>query len=227
MRLKALLLSGLLVLLVACAASEPETVMVTVIHTREVEVEAPVTEIVQVTRLVEVTREVEVTRLVETIRREQVEVTVEVERIVTATPEPSPTPTATAQAAAPAYSLSATLLQTAIRMRDDLERFGGMIDIALREGVIDCTEVVNLYDKIVAASTFDVAGSSSTIQFAYEKYRTAVATFTEGARDMTQNCRDFLDSGSKGTIPFQQWGLARHDTNEAIHSLWEAIDALD
>ena len=101
MRLKTLLLSGLLVLLVACAASEPETLMVTVIHTRAVDVEVPVTEIVQVTRLVEVTRQVEVTRLVEIIRREQIEVTVEVERVVTATPEPSPTPTATAQPAAP------------------------------------------------------------------------------------------------------------------------------
>jgi hypothetical protein len=91
MRLKALLFTGLLLLLAACGAAEPETLAVTVIHAREVEVAVPVTQIVEVTRQVEVTRDVtvEVTRLVE------VEVTREVERVVTATPTRPPKPTNT------------------------------------------------------------------------------------------------------------------------------------
>jgi hypothetical protein len=226
----------LVVLLVAAGCTSPpptpETVIETVVHTREV----PVTRVVQVTnqievtRLVEVTREVEVTRLLEVTRL--VEMTVE--RVVTATPEPTPTPLPPTEVpptpipvpTVPSVPVAALLdsMQTA---REDMRNFAGLIDVALREGYISCQQVVDLYAKIVNAPTYDVSAGSPVVQNAYGAYRAAIDIFATGARDMNQNCSDFLASGGSGTgIPFQQWGMARDQVDEALKILDPAIESL-
>lgn len=97
--------------------------------------------------------------------------------------------------------------------------------MAVRTGTISAQAVVDLYDLTVAAPTYDVSGSSDRVQNAYHNYRTAVEVFAAGARDMTQNCRDYLAGGSGG-IPFQQWGVARQRVNDALEVLNPAIENL-
>lgn len=219
-----------------------QTVERTVVETAPVTVEV-VTE-VEITREVEVTREIRVTR--------QVKITQIIERVITATPmpmpevtdtpvpadTPEPTPTSTleptntprpwtAPPTAPPPDITATLLQTLRDTRDKLQRFGGLIDSALRSGSISCQDVVDLYDGIAGAPTYDVRESGAIVQNAYNNYRSSVQIFTTGARDMTQNCRDFLADPSGGSIPFQQWGLARQEVNKALDVLHPAIQSLE
>ena len=97
-----------------------------------------------------------------------------------------------------------------------MEQFGGLIDVALGAGTITCQDVVDQYDAIVALPTLNVTGGSDTVVAAHDQYRQAVGMFTNGARDMAQNCRDFLAGEEPGTIPFQQWGVARVRVNEAV-----------
>jgi len=110
-----------------------------------------------------------------------------------------------------------------VNTRTAFEHFGGMIDVALGRGYVSCQEVVDRFDQLAASPTYDVTGQDSNVQAAYNQYRQAVATFTQGARDMAQNCRDFLANPRPGSIPFQQWGVARQRVNDAIGILNAAI----
>jgi len=233
-------------LLVACANSgaietaveQTVATQTPVVETIEetVVVEMPVTVEVLVTQ--EVIQELEVTREVMV----EVEVTRIVEQIVTATPAPTEPPTATPttaptytpasqvapQPTAPPVASVAEQLLTAMQTaRDQMLSFGGMIDQAIGQGFIDCQEVVNVYDAIAAAPTFNVAGTSQTTQFGYGAYRQAIDVFANGTWDMTQNCRDFLVNPSGGSIPFQQWGAARQAVNNATDILSPAISSME
>jgi serine protease Do len=134
-------------------------------------------------------------------------------------------PQSAAPAAPPAGAGNVTtaLLQAMRSVRTDLERAGGLVDHAINAGSIDCQDVVNTYDRVARAPTFNVSGASSN---AYNAYRDAVSIFTNGARDMAQNCRDYLINPSGGSIPFQQWGLARQSVNNALDRLNPAIQSL-
>lgn len=103
-----------------------------------------------------------------------------------------------------------------------------MIDVAVREtGILYCQPIVDLYDAIVGAPTFDVSESDAVVQWAYDCHRQAVDIFSQGARDMTGNCRDWLADPQPGTVPFQQWGLGRQEINNALAMLIPAIDRLE
>ena len=65
------------------------------------------------------------------------------------------------------------------------------------------------------------------MQNAYNGYWSAVQIFVSGARDMAQNCRDHIANPSGGSIPFQQWGVARQNVNDALAVLIPAIDSLE
>ena len=202
-------------------------------------VEMPVTVEVVVTE--EIVQEIEVTR--EVMVEVEVEVTRVVEQVITATPEPTEPPTATPipeptstpapQAAAPQPTsppVASVEDQVVVAMRltrDRMLSFGGMIDTALGSGFIDCNDVVNTYDAVANAPAFDVAGTSQLIQFGYGAYREAIQVFSTGAWDMAQNCRDFLANPSGGGIPFQQWGAARQNVNNATDILSPALEAVE
>ncbi len=240
MKIRFALLSLLLTSLLACSSSEQDigtpihqtvSAQTPVVLTVEQTVisEVPVT--VEVTR--QVTREVEV--IVETTV--EVEITRLVERVVTATPTPTseptdtpvPTDTPIPQAPVPTAlpDIATALLQTMIETRINMESFGGLIDVALTVGVIDCQVLVDTYDSIANTPTFDVSGQNDVMQYAYNGYRTSVQIFADGARDMTQNCREFLANPSRGGIPRQQWGPARQNVNNALDMLHPAIQSLD
>ena len=136
--------------------------------------------------------------------------------VATATPLPTETPA----------SIRGSLLSSMQVARNNMVQFGGLIDQAVNSGSIDCNVVVNLYDTISRSPTYSTAGEGATVVNAYNAYRSAIATFTEGARDMTQNCRDFLASGGAGSIPFQQWGFARQQVNVALDIINPAIQSL-
>jgi hypothetical protein len=102
-----------------------------------------------------------------------------------------------------------------------VEGFGGLIDSALRQGAINCEDVVNEYLTIASAPRFD----SGSLAGPYQTYRTAVDLFSAKSRDIYQNCADFLANPSGGSIPFQQWGAARQSVNEAVDLLRQAIVA--
>jgi hypothetical protein len=209
--------------LVACS-NEPEIIVVTV--EVPIEVTRIVSEVaeVEVTRVVEKTVEVEVTR--------EVMVTSIVELIVTAThtptPDITPTPTQTAtpqEVTAPQPPSTPSLLQTMRSIRRDMESYGGLIDAALRGDPVPCATIVEIYDRIARAPTMTVGSNQ---QNAYNSYRASLEMFLTGTRDMTQNCRDFLARGDgAGTIPFQQWGLARQKVNDALDILIPVIVSLE
>ncbi|MCB0009754.1 MAG: hypothetical protein KDE04_24985, partial [Anaerolineales bacterium] len=132
----------------------------------------------------------------------------------------TPTPTATSN------SIRGSLLYTMQVARNNMVQFGGLIDQAVNSGSIDCSVVVSLYETISRSPTYGTAGEGTTVVNAYNAYRSAITTFTNGARDMTQNCRDFLASGGAGSIPFQQWGVARQQVNVALDTINPAIQSL-
>lgn len=101
-----------------------------------------------------------------------------------------------------------------------------MIDIAVRTRSVSCSEVVARYDAAVALPAVDVTGAPSEVVAANDKVGQAMAIFSDGARDMTQNCRDYLANPVPGTIPFLQWGLARMRVNDAVAALNEAARLL-
>jgi hypothetical protein len=103
-----------------------------------------------------------------------------------------------------------------VNKRVELEHFGGMIDVALGAGRVSCQEVVDRYDALAASPTYDVSGSPDNVKGAHDQYRRAIGIFTQGAKDMAQNCRDYLANPKPGSIPFQQWGVARQSVNDAI-----------
>ncbi|MCB8944583.1 MAG: hypothetical protein H6658_12605 [Ardenticatenaceae bacterium] len=241
----------LFLLLVACA--NPEAIETAVQQT--LAAQTPVVEQVEATVIMEVPvtvevvvteaviQEVEVTREVVVEVEVAVEVTRIVEQVVTATPEPTEPPTAVPtavptntpapqtanpQPTTPPVSSIEEQVVTAMRLTHDrMLSFGGMIDTALGMGFIDCNEVVNTYDAIVLAPTFDVSGTSQLIQYGYGAYREAIQVFSVGAWDMTQNCRDFLANPGGGGIPSQQWGAARQNVNNATDILSPALDAVE
>lgn len=112
-------------------------------------------------------------------------------------------------------------------VRRQLESFGGLIDVALRQGYIDCQVEVNSYDAIVGAPTYNVSGSSESVRWAHDRYRAAIGVFSAGAADMTQNCRNYLINPQPGSIGFQQWGPARQQVNAALETLAPAIARLE
>lgn len=133
----------------------------------------------------------------------------------TSAPPPPPPPTT---------DQTAQLLDSMKSVQSDLQRMGGMIDNAVRTGSVNCRDVVSTYDRIAGAPTY--SGLSGEAVSAYSSYRSAITTFTNGARDMRQNCADFLAGGS-GSIPFSQWGRARQAVNQALDTLNPAIDRLE
>lgn len=225
-------------LLVACTQAPVEVTRVV-----EVEKEVEVTRLVdvEVTREVNVVEEVEVTReiQIEVTQEVEVEVTrlVEVEVEVTAVPTHTPTPAPTntrapntannpAPTNPPPAAVQENLLAAMIRVRADLQRYGGLIDGALRSGAIDCQDVVDTYDRVDFAPTFNVASESQLVQNAYGVYLAAIEIFTAGAWDMTNNCREYLANPQPGEIGSQQWGLARQQVNTAIDTIHPAIQSL-
>lgn len=145
-----------------------------------------------------------------------------------AAPAPAPTqpPAAAPAPTQPPANITGALLQAMRSAKTDLERMGGLIDHAINVGSIDCNDVVNTYDRIANAPTFNVSGASVTVRNSYDSYRQAIAIFANGGRDMAQNCRDFLANPSGGSIPFQQWGTARQSVNDALDRLNPAINNL-
>ncbi len=231
--LKFIVLSALLFL----AACTPKPVEVTREVTVEKEVE--VTRVVEVINEVEVTKEVEVTRIVEVEKEVEVtrivEVEVEVTAVPTETPAPTPTKTRAPQPAntqpqptkAPSVDLQAVLLASMLQTRINIDAYGGMIDGALRSGSVDCQDIVNTYDAIKNAPTYDVTNASDLVKNAYPAYRSAIDVFTNASRDMSENCRSWLaDPSQGGGIDAQQWGLARSEVGTAVGILQPAILSL-
>lgn len=222
-----------LLFVVACSAEPVEV-------TRVIENDVEVTRLIEVTR--EVEQEVEVTREVEvpveiTLEVEVtriVEVEVEVTAIPTETPTPLPTntplpPSTNQDNSAPATeeaSIEETLLATMIQARTNMQNLGGMIDAALRSGGISCQAIVDTYDSVVLAPTFDVTNENPVVQNAYAGYRAAIDVFGNGVRDMAENCRTAIAENSGTTIGFQQWGLARQEVNSAVDTIHPAIQSL-
>lgn len=131
--------------------------------------------------------------------------------------EPPPPP--------PPVSQRAQLLGSMRAVRTDLERIGGLIDGAVASSFVDCEDIVSTYDRIAGAPFYN--GLSGEELSAHNQYRTSIDIFTNGARDMAQNCRDFISNGNSGTIPFNQWGRARQSVNDALDVLNPAIASLE
>lgn len=196
----------------------------------------PEPQILQVPQTVEVTREVtrEITTVVEQV------VTQEVTRIVTAeptdtpvpadtpiptlTPSPSPTHSTTP---VPSPDVRTGLLQAMRTTRTHLDEFGGLIDEAATTRVIRCEPTVELFDAIVSAPTFHLAGSSDTVRWAYDRYREAISIYSSQSEGLAEQCRNWLADDAKDTIEYVGWARARASVNEALALLIPAIDALE
>lgn len=231
-----MLLVGIMLTILGCTNVQP---LVATAVALTVNAQTPVVQIAQETVwvtapvTVQVTQEVEVTRLVEIIR--MVEVTRLVTPIPTLTPSPAPTNTLvptrptqpqTAPTAVPPAP-TVNLLEVMRQARSHIESFGGMIDTAMSTGYVVCEDVVRTYDGVANRPSIDAGQLNSQEQGAYASYLQATSIFLNGARDMTQNCRDFLLNPHSSTIPFLQWGVARQSVNQALNTLIPAIEALD
>lgn len=110
-------------------------------------------------------------------------------------------------------------------VRRDITNMGGMIDNAVNTGYVNCQNVIDTYVRVRDAPSY--SNLSGVAVSAHTDYRSAINTFTNGARDMYQNCVDFIASGGGGSIPFQQWGRARQSVDQALAVLNPAIERLE
>jgi hypothetical protein len=111
--------------------------------------------------------------------------------------------------------------------RQDMQNMGGMIDNAVNTGYINCQDVVHTYDRVVGAPSFDVSGADADVVNAHNAYRQSITIFSNGVRDLAENCRSFISGGGGGSIPFSQWGPARQSVNQALDVLNPAIENLE
>lgn len=182
---------------------------------------------VEVTRIIEVEKEVtvevpvDVTRVVvETVIQTR-ELTVEVTRLVEVEVTSTPEPTATANQTNGLGGFSdAQLLNSMNVLRSNLLELGGMLD----GGTVYCDDWLQKHDRIAGLPTYNITYANNNSKWAYDQYRSAIDTFVHSAKDMTENARVSCVSG--GSIPFQQWGLARQGINQATDILQPAIKAL-
>ena len=212
----------LVVLMTACTEPEPTIVEVT----REI----GVPETVEVTR--------EVTKIVEEVVQETVEVT-RIERVVvTATPTPTPissptpssTPTPTPMPTAPptpTADASSELLRAMRSTRQDLEGLGGVIDDAVRSGVLHCQRTVDLHASILNAPVVDVSGGSDVTQWANARYRQAIQVYSEGGTALAEGCSNWLEGEGKDIVAAQTWTRARKSVNDALEILIPAVEKLE
>ena len=205
-----------LIVLSACAEPTPQTVEVT----RQV----GVPETVEVTR--------QVTRIVEKIVEETVEVTRIEQVVVTATPTstsvPSPTPSAAPTARPePTAEVASQLLREMRSTRQDLEAIGGLIDDAVRSGVIYCQQVVDLHDSITSAPGSDASGGSDVAQWASARHQQAIQVYSEGGSALAEGCDRWLKGQGKDIVATQTWTRARKSVNDALDILIPAIEKLE
>ena len=212
----ALTLFVLPVLASACAQPEPQTVDVT----REVEVPQTVEVTREVTKIVEQT----VQQTVEVTRMEQVVVTA----TPTSTPASSPTPSMAPTARpTPTTDVTWRLLRAMRSTRQDLEEIGGLMDDAVRSGVIYCQPVVDLHASIIRTPGLDASGGSDVTQWASARYEQAIQVYSEGGSALAQGCDKWLEGEGKDTVPAQTWTRARKSVNDALDILIPAIEKLE
>lgn len=258
--MKKLLISTFFALAVLVACNSPPATY-TFQVTRIVEITVTVISEVEVTRPVEITRLVEVATVV--TRETEVEVTRVVDNIVTATPWPSRTPTSTrmpptSASSAPvladqqAVDVGSELLATMKSVRNDMQSYGFQVDTGVGQGYLVCGPIIERHDRVAAAPAFDITGSSTAVQNAYNNYQDALSIFLQGVVSLTSNCRNFVLTptpavlnpprgsrgacigpgpdqapGCRGFIPDFQWSTARSKVIEADAILAIAISNLD
>ena len=151
------------------------------------------------------------------------------EEVAVATPTTAAPPagatTVPAPPPPPATNVNDDLLASMKSVRRDITNMGGMIDNAVNTGYVNCQNVIDTYVRVRDAPSY--SNLSGVAVSAHTDYRSAINTFTNGARDMYQNCVDFIASGGGGSIPFQQWGRARQSVDQALAVLNPAIERLE
>jgi hypothetical protein len=158
----------------------------------------------------------------------------------TDTPEPTATPTSPPQPTSapaptsppappppPPANVRTQLLAQMKATQQDMQNMGGMIDNAVNTGYINCRDVVSTYDRVVNAPSFDVSNADADTRSAHSSYRSSISIFSNGVRDLAENCRSFISGGGGGSIPFSQWGPARQSVNQALDVLNPAIENLE
>jgi hypothetical protein len=108
-----------------------------------------------------------------------------------------------------------------------MEEFAGLIDEAAQTRVLRCTPSVKLYDAIVGSPTFDVSSSNEVVQWAYSRYQEAVNTYSDPARGLAEQCRNWLAGEAKDEITAQGWTRARKGVSDALAILIPAIERLE
>jgi hypothetical protein len=111
----------------------------------------------------------------------------------------------------------------ALGVRAQVDNFGWQIDLAVRSGLLDCTEVVNAYEYVAARSTLNVSGN---LAGPYQLYTNGVSVFLSNAEGLYLNCKNFLNGQDDGSgVPHSQWANARTKVNESHELLSQAIAA--
>ena len=225
---KSVCVLAMLLLVVTACASKPEAVFQTVVH--ESTVEVPVT--VEVTRLVEVKVTRDVTREIEVVQEVQVDVEVTriLEKLVTATITPKPEPTITSTPAPNPVvqptrqpEIASLLLQSMRLVRERMDRFEHM----LMSTSLSCQEMVDLYDTVASAPTYDVSGNPFEVQNAYGLYRAGTDVFLDGTWDFADNCRNAIANQANTSIPPIHWDEAHTKLREAKPPIDSGIEILE
>jgi hypothetical protein len=198
-----------LALALSACATEPETIVETVVQ--ETTVEVPQT--VEVTKIVEVE--------------------------ITSTPEPTPEPTPTNtlvaseadQPAAPpaveaspssASDVTVLLLQASMALREHVTNFR---DHGMATG--NCNVVIENQDNFLAAPSFDVSGAPDEVQLAYGHYLAALELAKDAALGISQGCRDAIANQTKFTITGMNYNDIRGKLDRALEEVGLGIDFLE
>jgi hypothetical protein len=139
------------------------------------------------------------------------------------TPTPTPTPTRTRTPTRRPVPAGPTFLETVVAVRQQVENFGGQIDIAVNSGQLDCQQTVNSYEYVAARASLNNVPTS--LAGAYGLYTQGVSIFLTKSADLYQNCKTFLANPSGGSVPALQWTVARTAVNDADQLLRQAVIA--
>jgi hypothetical protein len=144
-------------------------------------------------------------------------------KLPTSTRSPTPTPTPTRTPTRRPVPAGPTFLETVVAVKQQVENFGGQIDIAVNSGQLDCQQTVNSYEYVAARATLKNVPAS--LAGAYGLYTQGVSLFLTKGADLYQNCKNFLANPSGGSVPALQWTVARTAVNDAGQLLRQAIIA--
>ena len=152
----------------------------------------------------------------------------------TPTPEPTLAPT---QSAAPVTGSppgsSSSLLEAIWTVRGYVKHYGGAVSRAMRWNRwqnLECGEVIRLYDAVAASPVLSKPSHGPDVGWALDRYQEGVARFLDGARGLTDCCRQKEGGSPRDHWPSRGVGAgawsAVNEANDLFHAAVAKLEEL-